>query len=495
MTDSISRKVASGALWMLLFKAIDKSLGLISTLILVRLLDPSDFGIVAMAMSAIALAEVFSAFGFDTAIIQKKNAVPAHYNSAWTLGLITTGLVSLTIVLLAPLIADFYNEPDVYLVLVLLGLSPILVGLQNIGIVDFRKELQFQREFRFQVFKKIAGFVIAIPLAFMTGSYWALVLGSLGMRIFAVIYSYIAHPFRPKLDMSRSRELMGFSQWLLLANLVEFLKQRSSAIILGRTLSAKDVGVFSISYELANMPTTELSAPINRALLPGLAKGNSSSSAKLYAASIAALALLAIPAAVGIAALSDQIVTIVLGTKWADAGPLMQILAINGAIMLLHSSIATYLIASGLPRVYLGANVVFVVILLAMFALLIPKLGLLGAAWAYLVSSILSTPVFIYLLKSKLSISPLVFVRALTRPILCAVLMTIGLYAFALPVSSENTLSGAGNLLANIGLGILIYSATILISWVLSGRPDGGERLIADKIKQYIEQRQSRKST
>ena len=84
MEKSTQRKMASGAAWMVLFKLMERSLGLISTLILVRLLDPKDFGIVAMAMSFIVMAELLTNFGFDTALIQNQRAEPHLYHTAWT---------------------------------------------------------------------------------------------------------------------------------------------------------------------------------------------------------------------------------------------------------------------------------------------------------------------------------------------------------------------------------------------------------------------------
>ena len=100
MTE-IRRRMAGAAVWMVMFKVLERSLGLISMLILGRLLAPSDFGLVAMATSLIALLELFSAFGMDTVLIQRTDATPAHYHCAWTLNLLAGCTIAGLMLLLA----------------------------------------------------------------------------------------------------------------------------------------------------------------------------------------------------------------------------------------------------------------------------------------------------------------------------------------------------------------------------------------------------------
>ena len=105
MTDSTQGKMARGAVWMVMFKLIERGMGLISTLILARLLSPGDFGTVAMALSFIIMAELLSAFSFDVAIIHNQSATPAHFNSAWTCNF----LLGFAITLIFGLIANYFT--------------------------------------------------------------------------------------------------------------------------------------------------------------------------------------------------------------------------------------------------------------------------------------------------------------------------------------------------------------------------------------------------
>ncbi len=482
MDKSLFAKVADGALWMVLFKVAERGMGLISTLILVRLLEPADFGIVAMAISSIALVEIFAAFGFDTALIRQKNATAEHFNTAWTFNVIFTGVVAMIMFAAAPWVAAYYQTPAVRDVIMVLAFAPLLVGIQNIGIVEFRKELNFKKEFRFQLAKKLFGFALTIPLAFVLGSYWALVYGNIGSRLFAVLISYLWHPFRPRLSMSRAAELMNFSKWMVLVNLVEFLKQQSATLVIGRILTPDKVGIFNVSYEVANLPTTEFGAPINRALLPGFAKSESSGPLALFRAAISTVAIVAIPAAFGIYSLAHLLVPVALGIKWLEAEPVIQILAFNGTLLLLQSSFWTILIAAGLPRVVFRINLFYVGVLLGLFVLLMPSLGLIGAASACVGTSIITMPVFLLAIRKHLKIPIREFFKALMRPALCAIVMSLTLWTVLPAMPTGSTILDATWLISGAVIGAISYAGLILVLWTALGRPDGGEQIIINRL-------------
>ena len=154
----------------------------------------------------------------------------------------------------------------------MLALASIVTAFENIGIVEFRRQMSFDLDFKFQIAKKLAAFSITVPLAIATRSYWALVAGMLAGRVVSSAWSYRVHPFRPRLSLSAARELAKFSKWLLANNFVQFLRMHGSDFIVGRIAGSGALGAYNIGYEIASLPTTELVAPINRAVLPGYAQ-------------------------------------------------------------------------------------------------------------------------------------------------------------------------------------------------------------------------------
>jgi lipopolysaccharide exporter len=485
---SVQSKMARGAAWLMLLTVVDRSLSLVSTLILVRILLPADFGIVAMAFSFIALAQLLSAFGFDVALIHKQDASEAHYHSAWTLNVALGAVISLVTLVAAQPVADFYNTPDVFWVVCALASLPIIGGCENIGVVAFRKDLDFDKEFRFQISRRIIGFAVTVPLAFWLRSYWALVAGSIAARLAGTITSYLVHSFRPRFSTSQARGLLSFSKWLLLNNVLGLLKERLSDFTIGRLAGPAALGVYNVTYEFSNLPTTQIGAPINRALLPGFAKLDESSALQsAYRNAMGMLAIVAIPAAAGIMAVAPYFIPVVLGSKWLDGVPLMEVLAISGAFLMFQASICSVLIARGYPGTVTGANAVFVVLLACFLLLLAPKFGAEGAAYAALLTTTLTMPVYLMHLSRRVGVPVYAFMQAIMRPAIASCVMVFVVRA-ALPSYTTDMLPAAaiGWLSAGVLIGAATYVIVIGLLWFVCRRPPGVEHLILGQLRSRV---------
>jgi len=483
MGSGVQGRMARGAVWMVLFKLLERSIGLISTLILARLLVPADFGLVAMAMTFIAMAELLTSFGFDIALIHNREASVDDYNAAWT-GNLMLGLSIMAVMFAAAVpISHFYRKPELVWVVVCLALGPAISGAENIGVVAFRKELTFRREFVFQLSRKLVGFCVVVPLAFLLNNHWALVAGSLAAKLASTGISYLMHPFRPKLSLKRIGHLFRFSKWILVHNMVAFVRERSSDLFVGRMFGAATLGTYSIAYEFANLPTTELGAPINRALLPGFAKMESMDDvAAAYRNAVGLLAWLALPVAAGLFAVAPFFVPVILGNKWLDAVPLMRALALNGVVLMLHASICVVVVARGFPARVALANLIYVAVLLPMLAVFALRFGIEGVAYAALLSGVVCTPVYLWQVSRSVGIKPIVFLRAIARPTIASLAM-VGIVVSVLPayVATMSFATSLGWLFTGISVGAAAYLSIAWCLWALVGKPPGPERMLLDK--------------
>jgi lipopolysaccharide exporter len=492
-------RMAAGAAWMVLFKLADRSLGLVSTLILARLLMPADFGIVAMATSLMALIELFSAFGMDTALIQRRDATVTHYNSAWTLNVLAGLLVGLLMFAIAVPASHFYSEPKVVLVIITVGVGAVLQGLENVGVVDFRKELQFDKEFRYLMAKRFIGFGLTVPLAFWLQNYWALVLGNLGTRAIVLGLSYAVHPFRPRFSLGAARELMGFSKWLVLLNGLAFLRERSADFIIGRVSGPATLGTFSVASQIASMPSTELIAPINRAVLPAYAKlaNDRPALARQYLSVMSGIALLGVPAVTGLAAVAPLAVMLALGPKWREAALVLEILVFFGITQVLQTNAYSAFLAIGKPKVFAKINGIHVAALLTSLLLLTPRYGLVGTAWAFVIAALIALPVNFVLITRNMGLRIVDLVIAVWRPLVASAAM-YGVVRLLGPVSTDQmtrSLEALVPLFVCIALGVATYVASIALLWAIAGRPDGAEtwvaRQVGDRLGRLRAQRQS----
>lgn len=153
--ESATHHLVRGSAWMIAARWAMRLIGLASTVILARLLAPDDFGVIAIALIVVGLLETVAYAGVDLALMRPGADSREHYDTAWTIQLIQGALIAGFLLLLAPWVSPFFSEPRATAVIQVIALRPLIMGLQNIGIVAFRKELDFAKDFRFTLYTKL----------------------------------------------------------------------------------------------------------------------------------------------------------------------------------------------------------------------------------------------------------------------------------------------------------------------------------------------------
>lgn len=486
----MKREIIRGASWVFLARLVDRALGFLSTLILARLLVPADFGLVVMAMAVIAVLELVTAFGFEVALIQHAEPSRAHYDTAWTLNFaLATGCALLVLVLAYPA-AAFFREDRLVSVMAALAACQVLGGAENVAMVDYRRRMDFRVDFRFMAWRRIAGFVVTLLAALTLQSYWALVIGTFATRASGVALSFAMHPFRPRFGLSKAGELFRFSRWTLLSNIAIAGIQRLPHFYAGRAFGPEVVGIYAMSYDLGTMAATELAAPVNRAAMPGYARLNESPQAlKATFLDIGSLVILvALPLGVGVAALAEPLVELLLGQRWADAVPFIQILSIAGVLTAATANNGMLVVAGGLPSRSTWTLTTRLACLGLLVVLLAPALGPIGLAWAELggtFSAFVASCVFAF---GKAGVSTRDYAARNWRALAAALSMAVTLRSLPDVVPGAGPWLAAKGLMLGVPIGATVYVATLLILWQASGRPPGSEATVLARLRNYLPQ-------
>ena len=478
----IGKQVATGAAWMVGLKFIERSIGIVSTVILARLLMPEDFGLVAMAMAVYALLEVLGQFGFDFALIRDRTTTRDHYDSAWTVSVCYGLFAAVTIALLAVPMSRVFGEPRLIPILYVMGVMAFVQGLENIGTVNFRKEFQFGKDFTLILTKKLVAFTFTITLAIIFRSYWALIAGTAVSRLVGIILSYQMHPYRPRISFSKTKELFNFSKWIVLTRVIQYLGGHGPTFLIGRLIDATALGFYRVGREISTLPTSELIFPIMRAVYPGYSAvaHDKALLAKSFLNVQGAIVVLALPAGVGIVLLADPIVRLLLGPNWLESIPLIQILGIYGAITVFQATNFSIFTVLGKPHLSAAIRGFEV-------AVLLPSLGvtlalyqsLTAMAWAILAIHTSAIPISMYYLSKLIPINATDRIKVVWRPVAATGLMmsAIILFNFYIP-TNDNTASSAVLLATTVAIGVAIYASTLYILWALTGKPDGPEKVL-----------------
>lgn len=477
-----SRSVVSGALLYIVMRWFDRLAGVVSTIVLARLLTPGDFGVVAIATVVLGLATVMLDFGIQVAVVQLRELERDDVDTAWTLRLLQNAVIAAILLFSAGFVADRYHDPRLHPVLVVLALSYLLEGLTGMGPVVFQKRQQYAREVAFFMAKRAGGLVITIVLAVWLRNYWALVIGTVLANTVGVVLSYAMHPVAPRLTLARWRHFVGASLWLTLHSVAGYASQQLDKLVVGRRDGAAMLGAYTIADQVSAMPTSELLAPMNRALFPAMAavQDDPPRLRQIFLSALGIQATLALPAAIGLALVSRDVVAVMLGEKWAAAAPIMTALALAyGVNALTHSSI--YLFNSlGRYRTLALLRSSVVVALAALVFIVFPSSAAVEIAWFRAGIGALTVGVVAWLTMRNLPNVGLADMgRVVVRPTVAALAMAacVGWVEASMPGTAP-----WARLAVTVPGGAVAYTACVAALWHFAGRPDGAERWVLDKF-------------
>lgn len=488
--------MARGAAWNVLFRAADRGIGLVSTVILARLLIPADFGLVALATALIGLLTLLGDFGFDLALIQHPNAQRRHFDTVWTFNVAFGLATAAVLLLLADAVARFYNEPRLVPVMYGLAAARAISCFENIGLIAFRKDMAFDQDFKFSLYKRLATtFLATLPLAFWWRNYWALVGGMIAGSCFGLALSYLLHPYRPRISLGAMRELFGFSKWLQLTNILGFVSGRAADFIVARIAGASALGLFTIAKEISNLPSAELAAPIHRGVFPGYAKiaADRALLKRAYLRVTSVLVLIIVPAGIGLSLIAEPAVLVFFGEKWTAMVPLIEILSVNGVLGISLTTAAYVYLALGTPRHTATLVGVYASVSIGMMVWLVPMSGIKGAALAVLVGTIATMPLNFRLLSNAIGVTLLDLSATVWRPVFAMLVMVGAVLTTKYYIGPAHTFQDNLVSLMMIGcIGAAVYCATVMLLWQLASRPNSAEAFVLERLKRLIAATRSR---
>lgn len=471
---SLSGALLRGTVWSVSMRWLSRLLGIIGLAICARILSPSDYGLVNMAVVAIGLSNVLFEFGIDAALIRNQQTTHRHYDTAWSLRVLQNTGLSMVIALSAPLAAHLFKDDRVIPIMLTLAAVSLVGGFQNIYVVDLRKRLEFGRDFLFTFVPRVASFIVTVVGVLVLKTYWGLVLGMCAAELVRLAWSYVLVSERARWSLSEWRELTSFSGWHLLRGFAEFMNYQFDRLLIGILGGPRQVGVFGMARDVATLPATELVEPISRALLPTLSKLNElpdRQSAAITRA-LAGTMLVAAPLSIGFATIAYEFVLLMFGEQWLDVVPLVPMICVSAMSSGFRGIALNVLVVIG--RVRTAALLGWIQTGLCMLAFY-PAYkigGLLGITMAYAAISIVMVGVQGWHLHRLRLLRGRTLWLDISRPLLASAAMywLIGLMAPMLP---QNPVLSA---IAKLAIGSASYCTLIGILWLSMGRPDSSER-------------------
>jgi O-antigen/teichoic acid export membrane protein len=473
--EAPGRHLLKGSVWMLALRWAVRLTGVVSTVFLARLLTPADFGIVTMALIFVGLMETLNMGGQQLALIRLSAPTREHYDTAWTLYVIMGFAIGAAIAALAPLTRLYFSDPRVVPVMQCMALRSVIGGFENIGTVDFRRDLQFQRAFLYNYFPKLVSLLVVVPLAAVLRNYWALVAAMLASELSQIALSYAMHPYRPRLSLERVGDILSFSFWTLFRFFGQYANLQVDQAAVGGVSGVAAMGRYSLATDLATLPSREINEPMVIALYPVMATviDDRQRLRDLYLRTLCWSAIICASTSVGVACVAHDLVRLVLGAKWLDAEPLVGWLALSAGVLGLSSGAYTTFDVIGRP--HLGARMQWTRLLLLVVAIA-PVAYLTRNAQFIAATRLLVTIIFVpnlfFVLGRAIGVSPHDYLRAFWRPFAAAGVMAAMIFFANMHLSLVSSL----RLLCDVALGAATYGTMLFLLWVLSGCPNTPER-------------------
>lgn len=307
-------------------KFLQRSLGVVSTLILARLLTPESFGIVAVAALVIYFSEVISNTGIQQYLVQVEGIDDDVVNTAWTLNLIIKVAICAVLYLSLPLIGIFYEDPNViYAISVLIPVIAIR-ALMNPELHLQRRDLNYREIFKVEVFSKFLSFICVITIAFVFETFWAIIAGDIVSSFVMLLLSYRYSKHRPRLRLNNVKNQWIFSKWMMARGCFGYLRAQVDTLLISQFFSLANLGRFNVAREFTIMPANEIIRPAVEPLLATFssARSNSTELERQVSLSLLVISIFLAPIVTFLFFCNSEFVAVVLGSKWAEAAPLMQ---------------------------------------------------------------------------------------------------------------------------------------------------------------------------
>lgn len=330
MAESLKKQAFVGVGWNALGSFSTQGVNFVLQIILARLLSPSDYGIIAMMAIFLQVAAVFVDSGFGKALVQKKDCEEKDYSTVFYYNLAVSIGIYIILFAISPLVARFYDIPILTDVMRVASLVVIINALSIVQRTKLEKSIDFKSRSIVTFVSSLLSGVAGIIMAYYGFGVWALCGQSLLNSLLQLVFFYLYVRWLPSLVFSKEsfHEMFSFGSKLLATNIINVIYSNLYTIVIGKRFNSRDLGFYSRADQFAIFPSTNLCGVISGVAFPTLSKIQDDDD-KLrfaYRKIIRYSSFIIFPLMIGLAAVADPFIRALLGEKWAETIPYLQIL-------------------------------------------------------------------------------------------------------------------------------------------------------------------------
>jgi len=430
--SSFKKKIISGLKWVSFSRYAQKGMTFLSFIILARILEPSDFGLFAMAFIVIDGLGIFKNLGINSALIQRKDDVEQAAHTAFWMVPILGISIFLLLYVLAPTVSIILKEQQLTPVIRCLGIIFVLGSVQSVPQALLSKQMKFKELEIRDLISVMLYCMCAITLAYWGLGIWSLVYAYLLRRFTLLILTWKIAQYKPRFVFNKriAWELVHFGKFIFGSSLVYFFVINIDNFFIGRMLGVTMLGFYALAYNISDLTSTHLSQLIGKVMFPAYAKiqDDKEMMKRTSLKIIKAISIVSLPFGIIIMMLAEEIISIVYGTKWLPVAPALKILALCSIFLPFVSPLGSIFIACGKAKWNFYLSLIIILVMTISIPVMVSYQGLLGAAIAVTFSRLITIPVRFILVKDLIGLRINELVRTIRPVVISSTVMAMLIY-------------------------------------------------------------------
>jgi len=484
MAASLKNSAISGAKWNATLNFGRYFISFFLSIILARMLEPSEFGLLGMLTILTSVAMVFINSGLSIAIIRTKDTTPEDYTTVFYFNIMVSTCFYILFFFLAPIIANFYDEPKL---IPLTRVITLVFFLNSFGLIQYAimmKEMNFKRQALCSLSGLAVAAVISGIMAFTGFGVYSIVGQAISQAFVTNLMLWITSKWRPSGGFRKSSflKLWSFGSKILATNIIEQLVNNIDNILIGKVFSANQLGFYVRAKSSRQLPQQIFTGILQTTSFPVLTKvsDNDSEFSRLHMQFFRLSAYIYVPVIFGFIGIAKAFMVLLYSEKWLPSVPIFQIIALTSIYYFLTALFAQTIMAKGKGGLYFKLNTTKKLLGLASIPFGI-FLGLYPFMWALVTISFINLILDFYFTGKLVKVSVLTYLKSLFIPFLFSSIMFIGVYLIGKLEIQSNLIM----MLIQCVTGILIY---IILSFVFNIKEFHYlKKIVLEQLKPYFD--------
>jgi O-antigen/teichoic acid export membrane protein len=392
VAESLKNKTVKGVIWSSIERFSVQSITFFVLIFMARLLNPSDYGLVGMLSVFISVSQAIIDSGFSEALIRKQNRTEVDCSTVFYFNIVISGALYALLCLCAPLIADFYNEPQLTILMRVIGLNLILNSFCLVQRALLTTHLNFKLLAKVSLSAAIISGIVGIAMAYYGLGVWAIVGQQLSSVMVNTVLLWLFSKWSPKLIYSWKsfREMFSFGSKLLASGLLDSLYNNMYSLVIGKVFSASDLGYYSRAKQFAAFPSSNLTGIMQRVTYPVLCTitDDDERLGVIYRRFLRVSAFIVFPLMMILAAVAEPLILTLIKEKWLFAATLLQIICFSMMWYPIHAINLNLLKVKGRSDLFLRLEIIKKILGVTILCIAIP-MGLIALCISAFFSSMI----------------------------------------------------------------------------------------------------------